>query len=212
MSPLISPGLYLIVNLDWHVRDRVSVVEFCRRVLGGGCSAVQLRFKRTPDRAAVEDARRLRDLTWRRRVPLIVNDRPDIALLCGADGVHVGQEDLPAAVVSKHFPGLSVGLSTHTLRQVRKIPGSGIDYIGFGPVFGTRSKNSLYPATGLEALGEAVRLSPVPVVAIGGIDERGCRKVVGAGARRAAVLSALYRSRDPAAAARSIHAVLLEGL
>jgi len=212
MSRLIPPGLYLIVNLDWHVRDRGPAVEVCRRVLKGGCSAVQLRFKETIDRVAVEAAVRLRDLTWRRRIPLIINDRPDIALLCGADAVHVGQEDLPAAVVSKHFPGLSVGLSTHTTGQVRRVPESGIDYIGFGPVFGTKSKKSLYPATGIAALGETAGISPVPVVAIGGIDGRSCREVVKAGVRRAAVLSALYRSRDPGAAARAIQSILLEGL
>lgn len=208
---MIDPGLYLIINLDWHVRDSISPMEFCRKVLRGGCSAVQLRFKKTFDSVVVEAARGLRKITEKSDVPLIINDRPDIALLCGADGVHVGQDDLPPRVVSGLFAGLFVGFSTHTIEQVRKVRGRYVDYIGFGPLFGTKSKKSLYSPTGIERLRRAAEVSKVPVVAIGGINEKNCRRIAKAGVRRAAVLSCLYRSRNPKHTARIIHEILQKG-
>jgi len=207
---LIEPGLYLIINLDWHLRDRRPPLEFCRKVLRGGCSAVQLRFKDVFDSIVLEVAKDLRKTTKKSNVPLIINDRPDIALLSGADGVHVGQEDLSPLAVSGLVPGLVVGLSTHTAEQVGKAQRRHVGYIGFGPVFGTRSKKSLYPVTGPGRLRGAAEISRVPVVAIGGIDERTCEEVVGAGVRRAAVLSALYGCKDPRSTAKAIHKMLLE--
>ncbi len=207
---MIEPGLYVIVHLDWHLRDGRSPVDFLKRVLAGGCSAVQLRFKSVDDAAVLQAARKLRSLTSRRKVPFIINDRADLALLCGADGVHVGQEDVPVRDLARSFRGLSIGLSTHSAAQVsasRRMP---ISYIGFGPVFGTRSKRSLHPPTGLEALRRAVSLSRRPLVAIGGIDGRNMGKVAAAGARRAAVMSCLYASPDPRAEARVLHRALLQ--
>jgi thiamine-phosphate pyrophosphorylase len=204
----IDEGLYLIVNLDWHLRDGTSAVAFCREVMKGGCSAVQLRFKAASDAEALAAARGLRALTRSGNLPFIVNDRPDIALLAGADGVHLGVDDLPPVEVRRRFPGLRIGLSTHTDSQVRRARGAGVAYIGFGPVFGTRSKKSSYPRTGLEALERAARLSAVPVVAIGGVTARNCARIAKAGVRRAAVLSALHRSADPASAARAMHETL----
>ena len=202
---MIKPGLYLIINLDWHVRDNKSPVELCRKVLRGGCSAVQLRFKQTPDAVAVTAARDLRRVTGRAGVPLIINDRPDIAAVCKADGVHVGQEDLPPGVVSGFWKGLLVGLSTHDLKQVRRAGRQAADYIGFGPVFGTKSKKSLYPATGIALLEKAVAAGKLPIVAIGGINEKNCGRVAAAGAMSAAVLSFIYKSANPVASAKAIH-------
>lgn len=207
---MIDPGLYVIVHLDWHIRDRRPPLDFLRKILAGGCSAVQLRFKGVEDARVLDEARKLQRLTARRRIPFIVNDRADIALLCGADAVHVGQEDLPVRDMARAFKDLAIGLSTHTRAQVsaaRRLP---VSYIGFGPVFGTRSKQSPYPATGLDALRRAVRLSPLPLVAIGGIDGRNMKSVAAAGACRAAVMSCLYASPDPRAEARSLHRALLE--
>jgi thiamine-phosphate pyrophosphorylase len=206
---VIDPGLYVIVHLDWHLRDRRSPVEFLKQVLAGGCSAVQLRFKGVDDARVLEAAGKMRRLTARRNIPFIVNDRPDLALLCGADGVHVGQDDIPARDLARAFPDLAIGLSTHTPAQVsaaRRLP---LSYIGFGPVFGTQSKQSLYPATGLDGLHRAVSRSRIPLVAIGGIDGRNIRNVAAAGARRAAVMSCLYASPDPRAEASALHGALL---
>ncbi|MFH1437478.1 MAG: thiamine phosphate synthase [Pseudomonadota bacterium] len=202
---MIKPGLYLIIHLDWHIRDSRSPVELCRKALRGGCSAVQLRFKKAPDAAVVRAARDLRRVTAGANVPLIINDRPDIAAVCGADGVHVGQEDLPPEVVAGHWDGLIVGLSTHDLKQVRRAGRQAADYIGFGPVFGTKSKKILVPATGIAFLEKAVAASRLPLVAIGGINEKNCGRVAAAGAMSAAVLSCIYRSANPGAAAKAIH-------
>lgn len=207
---MIDPGLYVIVHLDWHLRDRRSPVDFLKQVLAGGCSAVQLRFKHVDDAPILDAARKLRRLTARRRVPFVINDRPDIALLCGADAVHVGQEDIPVRDLAHAFKRLDVGLSTHTKAQLAAARRLRLSYVGFGPVFGTQSKPSLYPATGLDALHRAVSASPHPVVAIGGIDGRNIRNVAAAGACRAAVMSCLYASPDPRGEARVLHRALLE--
>jgi thiamine-phosphate pyrophosphorylase len=206
---VIEPGLYVIIHLDWHLRDRRPPADFLRKVLAGGCSAVQLRFKTVPDEAVLKAARRLGRMAADAGVPFIVNDRPDIALLVGADGVHVGQQDLPPARIAAAFPALAIGLSTHTLRQVRAVDRGRVSYIGYGPVFVTSSKRTGYRERGLMRLRSAARAARVPVVAIGGIRERDCAGLVKAGVRRAAVLSALYTAPDPRDAARAIHGALL---
>ena len=205
---MIEPGLYVILHLDWHLRDRRPPADFLSKVMAGGCSAVQLRFKTAPDEAVLKAAERLRPMAAGAGIPFIVNDRPDIALLVGADAVHVGQEDLPPARIAAAFPGLAIGLSTHTLRQVRAVDRGRVSYIGYGPVFGTSSKRTGYRKRGLMRLGSAARAARVPLVAIGGIRERDCASLVGAGVRRAAVLSALYTAPDPRDAARAIHEAL----
>jgi len=171
-----------------------------------------MRFKETLDKKAVEIGKRLRELTSNFSIPFIVNDRPDIALLCGADAVHVGQKDIPPDVVYRSFGKLAVGFSTHNLYQVRQSKNLPVNYIGFGPVFGTKSKLSPYPATGIMKLRMAAKISNAPVVAIGGIDDRNCKMLVEAGVRRAAVISAIYHSSDPYLTAKTIHSILTAGL
>jgi thiamine-phosphate pyrophosphorylase len=195
-------GFYAIVDAP---ADAGAAVALAGRLLAGGACALQLRAKRTPTRALVEIGRALRAVV--RGVPFIVNDRIDVALLVGADGVHLGQDDLSLADARRIAPGLLVGVSTHDLEQVRAAAGA--DYLGFGPVFATATKERPDPVQGLDGLAAAVRAAaPAPVVAIGGITVAAAPAVAAAGAAAAAVIAAVNGAPDPTAAARAVAGAL----
>lgn len=199
-------GLYAIVDPErCGGRDPVQVAE---AILRGGCALLQVRAKRLDDRERLALMRAVRARAKARGVPFVVNDRPDLALLVGADGLHLGQEDLPIAEARRIVGAMTIGRSTHDLDQVRAAVAEGADLIGFGPVFATTSKENPDPVVGLEGLAAAVRAAGVPVVAIGGITLENAADVVGAGATLAAVISAIGEAGDPEAAARALHARL----
>jgi len=139
----------------------------------------------------------------------VVNDRPDVAVILGADGVHLGQDDLePRAVRSLLSPGTLLGVSTHDLEQLRRARDEPVDYVAIGPVFATRSKAEPDPVVGLATVRAARALTSRPLIAIGGITEDNARSVAEAGADGLAVISALLSQPDLAAAARRFAAVL----
>jgi thiamine-phosphate diphosphorylase len=197
-------GLHVLADDDprWG-RDPVAQA---RAACAGGAAVVQLRAKRASDAAALAWAREIRALTRAAGVAFVVNDRFDLALLAEADGVHLGQDDLPPARVPADARArLALGRSTHTLEQVRAARGEPVAYVAFGPLFGTSSKDSPWSARGIDALAEAVReAAPLPVVAIGGIDVARAPDALRAGARGVAVISAVAGAADPEAAARRL--------
>ena len=170
----------------------------------GGAAVVQLRLKQAGAGELLRIARAARKLCAGRAL-LIINDRPDVARLAEADGVHLGQEDLPyeaaRAIVG---PRALVGVSTHSDAEIDR--GQGADYIGFGPVFATASKPGapLPSPHGIDGLRRAVQRSKVPVVAIGGIGVERVRDVALAGARCAAAIAQLCNAPDPEAATRAM--------
>jgi thiamine-phosphate diphosphorylase len=196
-------GLHVLADDAPHWKH--DPVEQARAACRGGASVVQLRAKLAVDREALAWALRIRELTRRAGVLFIVNDRFDLALAAGADGVHLGQEDLPPARIPERArEALLVGRSTHTLEEAAAACREPIDYAAFGPIFGTRSKTSPYDARGVEALARVVRLvAPRPAVAIGGIDEGKATQIAAVGAG-AAVISAVAGAEDPEAATRRL--------
>lgn len=196
-------GVYALADDDTRWRnDTRTVVE---AALEGGARVVQLRLKRTGDRDALELARWAVERAHAAGALLFVNDRYDLADLSGADGVHLGDRDLaPERLPGEVRARLLVGLSTHTLDQVRASRERPVDYIGFGPVFGTRSKESEWEARGPAMLKEAVAVAGHPVVAIGGIALSNAAEVRAAGAAAAAVISAIADAADPVAATRAL--------
>jgi thiamine-phosphate pyrophosphorylase len=179
--------------------------------LAGGATVLQLRLKETPDGAALELARWAAARARESRALLFVNDRFDLALLAGADGVHLGQDDLaPESLPPDARARLLVGLSTHTREQLDASHSRPVDYVAFGPVFGTASKQSEYAPRGLVALREAASRAGRPLVAIGGIDAGNIGSVRAAGAAAAAVISAVADAPDPAAATRYLQARFAE--
>ncbi len=182
-----------------------AVAELAR----GGAGIVQLRAKGAPDGLFLTWAREAVAAARSAQVPLLINDRADIARLAGADGVHVGQEDLRPADVRRVLPAPAiVGLSTHNLAQLEGARQEPIDYIAVGPVFPTRSKDRPDPVVGLDLVRQARALTALPVVAIGGIGGTTARRVVEAGADGVALISALLSCEDLAEAAREISRAL----
>ena len=168
-------------------------------------TAVQLRLKDAPTAVLLAEAKRLRGEV--RDALLIVNDRVDVALAAGADGVHLGQTDLPLADARRIAQGLVIGISTHDLDQVAAAVEGGADYLGYGPVFATTTKEAPDPVQGVDALAAAVAAAaPVPVVAIGGITPARAAEVAATGCAAACVIASVNLAADPAAAARAIAA------
>lgn len=198
-------GLYAIIDPD-HCsgRDPVWVGE---QILAGGCVALQLRAKSGNDREQLGRARALAERCRAARVPFWINDRLDLGLLVGADGVHLGQDDVPLSEARRIFHGL-LGSSTHSLAQARAAAAAGADVIGFGPVFSTQSKQNPDPVVGVPGLTEVCRAVRVPVVAIGGIELANAREVASSGASYAAAIGALCLAEDPRAAAEALQRAL----
>jgi thiamine-phosphate pyrophosphorylase len=179
--------------------------------LAGGARVVQLRLKEAPSGELLEATRRLVALAAGRAL-VILNDRADLARLAGADGVHVGEEDLPvAAARAVAGPDLLVGRSTRTLQDGLAALSAGADHVGFGPIFATATKAIAAPPRGLAMLREVAAGLPAPVVAIGGIGLEGISEVAGAGAAAAAVIGALFDAPDPAARAVALAAAFEAG-
>jgi len=177
------------------------------QLLAGGVQMLQLRVKALAPRDFCALARRARAETRRAGCRLIVNDRIDIALACDADGVHLGQEDLPLAAGRKLLGSKIVGISTHDLEQAKEAERNGADYIGFGPLFGSATKATGYTARGLEMLKQIRSAVKIPIVAIGGINEANVQQVWQAGADSAAIISYILRAQDIAAQTRAIVAL-----
>jgi len=203
-------GLHVLADDD--PRWKWDPVAQARAACAGGAAVVQLRAKHATDRDALAWCEAIRSVTREAGTLFFVNDRFDLALACAADGVHLGQGDLPpdripAAVRER----LLIGRSSHDADQARRAMREPIDYLAFGPVFGTTSKRSEYSERGLASLREiATGVAPLPLVAIGGIDQRRVADVIRAGAAGAAVISAVAAADDPTAATRALVAAIEE--
>jgi thiamine-phosphate pyrophosphorylase len=184
--------------------DRARLADVVRAAVAGGVTSVQLREKSASTREFLERARMLKALLAPAGIPLIVNDRLDVALACGADGVHVGQSDMPAAEVRRWMPDAIVGLSVERVEHVRDVRALDVDYLGVSPVFATPTKADAAPPLGLEGLAAIRALTPLPLVAIGGIGATNAAAVLAAGADGIAVVSAICAAADPLAAAREL--------
>jgi len=195
----IDLSLYAIT--DERFLNVFNIFDAVERAILGGATVVQYRAKRKSAREMYEEALLVREATKLHDVPFIVNDRLDLALAVKADGVHVGQTDLPVSaireIVGKDF---IVGLSTHSINQVKLANEEGLaDYLGFGPVFPTTTKENPDPdpVTGVENLCRAVEISEIPIVAIGGINEKNIFKVLKCKPLGVAVVRALFESGNP---------------
>jgi len=196
-------SLYLVTNRTL-LGNRVPEEVIGAAVLGG-VTAVQLREKDLPTRDFVEIAARLRNVLKPLGIPLIINDRPDVALAAGADGVHLGQRDVSCSAARKILgPAALIGLSVETERQAEEAESLEIDYLGVSAVFTTPIKTDTAMIWGLEGLRRLRGRSRHPLVAIGGINAANVAEVIEAGADGIAVVSAILGADDPEAAARDL--------
>ncbi|MFL5264922.1 MAG: thiamine phosphate synthase [Anaeromyxobacteraceae bacterium] len=211
-------GLYAIVGDDDPVARAAAAVD-------GGARVVQVRMKRTPAGAVLEAARRIVELAHgraelshgraalaRERALVLVNDRPDIAVLAGADGVHLGDEDLPPAEARAIVgPDLLVGRTCRSAKDALAALADGADHLGYGPVFASLTKPLAVGPFGLAALAEVCAAVPAPVVAISGITLANIADVARAGAAAAAVIGDLFDAGDPRARASALAAAFEVG-
>lgn len=196
------PPLYAILDPE-QTRGRPAE-RVLAALLEAGVSILQLRVKSLPPVDFLELAKQARAVTRAHGCQLIINDRVDIALACGADGVHLGQDDLPLRAGRKLMGQKIIGISTHDLDQARAAERDGADYIGFGPMFGTRTKATGYEARGPEMLQQIRRAVTLPIVAIGGITEDNVQEVWQAGADSVAIIGDVLHDNDPGAKALRI--------
>lgn len=198
--------LYLVT--DSELVERKAVPQIVHSAIMGGVTMVQVRDKKATTREFCELAKAVQAVTKAKQIPLIINDRLDIALAIDADGLHIGQSDMPYPV-ARQILGKEklIGLSVSTLAQVREANQWGLDYIGLGPIFTTATKAGV-PALGIERAEQIVQISRHTTVGIGGIDYQNAGEVITTGANGVAVVSAIMASKDPFAASQRIyHAV-----
>lgn len=209
MKPEIDYTLYLVTDRDLM---RAASIEACvEQAILGGCTLVQLREKAASSRAFYETALRVRAVTRHLGVPLIINDRADIAVAVDADGVHVGQEDLPVEVVRRIVgPDRVVGVSAHTVEQAVAAVRGGADSLGVGAMVATATKADAGVTT-LEELRRIRAAVDVPIVAIGGMNAQSIPLVRDTGIQGVAVVSAIVAQADVAGAARALKALFVKG-
>lgn len=187
--------LYLIASISGHSQCGL-VYNRSKAALRSGIKLLQLRCKTIDDVNFLELAQRFRSLTLRHNALFIINDRADIALICKADGVHLGQEDIPIAC-ARGIVGKDkiIGKSTHSLKQALKAQSEHADYIGFGPIFKTPTKPAVR-AIGPDALMTLTKKINIPYFAIGGIDQRNVKRLISCGAGKVAVSSAILSKKN----------------
>jgi len=198
------PCIYPLVDVDLCRARRLDPLAVLAALLEGGATFIQLRDKDPSSGARLARADAAIALTRPAGARLIVNDRADLARLAGADGVHVGQEDLPVEEARRIVgPGAIVGISTHDEEQIAAAVRTSATYIAVGPIYGTLSKDTGYSARGLALVRHAAAATALPVVAIGGITLERAPEVIAAGAASVAVISDLLTGGDPAARTRA---------
>ncbi len=208
-SSLPPPNWALYVITDHRAAAGRPLLELVQAALRGGATVVQLRMKDGPTREMLALGRALHEATRAAGVPLIVNDRLDVALALDAEGVHLGQDDLPAHLARPLIgPDRLLGVSVETVEQAEQALRDGADYLGAGDLFGTPSKPDAGPPIGLAALRAIVHAVPLPVVGIGGITLENAAAVIEAGAAGVAVISAVIGAPDPEQAARALRAIV----
>ena len=207
-SGISSSGWRLYVIIDRGACEGRDLAWVARQAIRGGADVIQLRDKGASAQALIAQARRLLEVTQPAKTPLLINDRADVALAAGADGVHLGQEDLPIAAARRLLgPGRIIGKSSHSLAQALEADQEELDYLALGPVYPTPTKPD-YPPVGLTLVGEVSARVRHPLVVIGGVDGATLPEVVSAGAACVAVVRAVCAAEDPEAAAQTLKRLL----
>ena len=198
--------LYLLASTSLCPRP---LLETIRAAVEGGVDVVQLREKEMTDRDLLHVARRVAEVVADAGALFLVNDSVRIAALAGADGVHLGQDDLPVEAARTVLgPGPLVGVSTHSIEQARTAVVDGADYVGIGPTFATATKDTGHTPRGVDLAADVTRSIEIPAFAIGGVSLENVERLVHAGVRRVAVSSAICGADDPGAVAARMKEIL----
>lgn len=203
MKPMLDLTLYLVTDRSLS-RGR-STENIVREAIAGGATCVQLREKHCGTRQFIAEARMLMALLQPAGIPLIINDRLDVALAAGANGVHLGQKDMAIADARRLAgPGLVIGISAESLADAVQAEAEGADYIGISPVFATTTKKDAAAPLGLDGIRRIRAAVRLPLVAIGGITLENAESVISAGADGLAVVSAIVAAQCPRTAAAAL--------
>ena len=206
---MIPWQLYLVT--DGPLSKGRPVEQIVEQALAGGVTCIQLREKDISTRDFIALTTRILPLTRAAGVPCLINDRVDVALATDADGVHLGQQDMPYPMARQLLgPEKIIGLSVETIDQAREAQSLDVDYLGVSPIYCTPTKEELQTQFGIEGLREVRALSRHPLVAIGGLNAQTIPDVVHVGADGIAVVSAICSAEDPTAAARELHQCILQ--
>lgn len=204
---MIDYSLYLVT--DRSLSKGRSTAEIVAAAVAGGVSCIQLREKSCGTREFLNEALALQPLLKSRNIPLIINDRLDIALAIEADGVHLGQSDMPIGMARKIAgDSLIIGISAESVDDALRAEQEGADYLGISPVFSTPTKTDIAPPLGLEGVRQIRALVDIPLVGIGGINSDNAESVLAAGADGIAVVSAIVSAADPAGAAKKLKTLI----
>jgi len=197
------------VLTDTILQTHFSHIQLAELAIAGGADTIQFRQKAGMTKEMIQVAEQMQALCRKAGVPFIVNDRLDVAIASQADGVHLGQDDFPIPLARKLLGEEAViGGSASNLEEARKCLLEGVDYIGFGPVYPTTSKEDAAPASGLALLEKVVKEIPLPIIAIGGITKDNIPQVMQTGAYGIAVISAVCWQKDPKGATKSLRSLL----
>ncbi len=209
LKATVDYSLYLVT--DRELAGNRSVIQVVETAIRGGVNIVQYREKSASTRQMIAEAQSLLDICHRYAVPLIINDRVDVALAIDADGVHVGQEDMPAELVRKILGSDKIiGVSVESTAQVETAVAAGADYVASSPVYTTATKPDAVHALGISGVKTLAQASPLPLIAIGGLNAANCAEVVRAGADSIAVVSAIMAADNPEEAARLLSRLIRE--
>ncbi|MBI5887570.1 MAG: thiamine phosphate synthase [Deltaproteobacteria bacterium] len=188
-------GLYAVIDTTYVPFDGIG--QAARAIISGNARILQLRAKELPSGRMLAAARLLRGITLESGVTFIVNDRVDVAMMSRADGVHLGQDDIPLAGARALLgKGAIIGVSTHNPAEAAQAQKSGADYISFGPIFPTKTKKDAHSPQGLSRLRELHKMSALPIVAIGGITAENVAGIFSHGAASAAIVSGILTATD----------------
>lgn len=206
MRRFVAAGIYLVTSES--LSGGRTTVDIVAAALDAGVRLIQLREKEMPVRPFMDLAVRVRKLTAERGALLIVNDRLDVALSVGADGVHLGQDDFPIPAARRLAPDMILGASTHSVAEARRAQEEGASYINIGPLYSTTTKEWSGRFLGLEGLREIAAVARVPYTVMGGIKSGHLPALVSAGVRTVAVVTAITAAADPREAARRLLAFM----
>ncbi len=182
-------GLYVIIT-----KPQLSYTKIAEICVENEVRMMQLREKKLTDEKLLEVARQLRSITKGTKTRLVINDRPDIAVLCDADFLHIGQDDIPISEARRITGDMKIGISTHTINQVHNALKQNPDYIGFGPIYYTNAKEKPDPVVGNTKLQQVLEIANIPVVAIGGIFPENVEQVLKTGAKNIALVRYLMQT------------------
>ena len=198
--------MYVLISYLFFYKEE-EILHLTRNIIKGGADVIQLRVANKSDKEFLSIATKIKKLTCKSKIPLIINNRLDIALAIDAEGIHLGQDDLPIESARKIAPQKLIGKSTHSLKEALKVTKEPADYISIGPIFHSPTKPNLSPI-GLNLIPQIKKKVKIPLVAIGGINLNNIKQVLKAGVEGVAICSAITKAKNPKVATRKFKKML----